>query len=163
MIKLIICLILTTFSFLCGNEFFCTQKRRLKSLKELKEIVGEIIVSVGFLSLDVYDICKRVFANRHQFDYSAFSSISSGDFPSRWVCACETSLLGLTEEDKATFQEIGAVLGSYDSESQIKKLEYIEKTLEKSYSEKALALESRQKLYYTVSVSCGLLICLIIA
>lgn len=135
----------------------------VKLIKELEDIVSDIIVSVSFLSLDVYDICKRVFVNRKLIDYSSFTHITGGDFPSCWSKACDASLGLVNEEDKSIFCEIGSILGSCDSESQIKKLSHIENMLERSYLQKSDKLEATKRLYYIISICIGLVICLLIA
>lgn len=163
MIKFCFCVVITLCAFLFGNEFYNAQRKKLRSIKELNEIVSDIIISVNYLSLDVFDICKRVFSNRSCFDYTEFIDISNGDFPSLWLNACEKSLDSISKDDKDMFAQIGTILGSCDSESQIKKLEYIKLSLSKSCDALSSSIDTKRKLYYTLSVSCGLLICLIIA
>ena len=146
-----------------GSELFRCEQKKVYAIKELRDIVGYIIICVSYLSLDVYDICRRVFANRSFNDYSAFLDISEGDFQSLWQNACEASLSLVSPEDKAMFCEVGSVLGAYDSESQIKKLMLIEKTLDESFVAKHEKLNNVKKLYHVISLGFGAIICLFAA
>ncbi len=134
---------------------------RIEVIKELYCIVGDIIVCVDYLSLDVFDICKRVFAGDKLGKYNAFTEISEGDFKKRWIDTCDKSLIGISSYDRKLFSEIGNVLGTCDSGSQIKKLSYIEKELEKSYAEKISKLRKNKKLYQIIGLSLGAVVCLV--
>ncbi len=150
-------------SFLFGNELFKSELKKANAIKELRDIVSDIIICVNYLSLDVFDICKRVFLSRTVNEYSGFLNISGGDFPLLWQKACEASLTSVNDGDRTVFSEIGSVLGAYDSESQLKKLELIEKTLDESYSAKCRKLNSVKKLYRVISLGFGAVICLALA
>ena len=92
MIKIIISITVILISALCGNEFYKQKREKVMAIQELSRIVENIIISIDYLSLDVYEICKRVFINRNHLDYSSFMDIESGDFPLMWENACKASL-----------------------------------------------------------------------
>lgn len=162
MIKIIISITVILISALCGDEFYKRKREKVMAIQELSRIVENIIISIDYLSLDVYEICKRVFINRNHLDYSRFIDIESGDFPLMWENACKASLSEIPLNIRNKFIEIGSFIGACDSESQIKKLEYIKDELQKSYEEYYDKLNREKKLYSTVSLCIGILTVLIV-
>lgn len=154
---------ITLCSYLCGNELYQSRKRKLLILRELRSITQDVIICINYLSLDVFDICQSVFDSAYTCNFRAFKDISDGDFPMRWQSACRQTLSSLSDDEISAFSQIGSILGSCDCESQVKKLGYIENFFDKVIKDNEIKLESQRKLYYTVSVCCGLLLFLIAA
>lgn len=159
MIKLIVAITIISCTGLAGYELYKQEQTNAKAIQELYQIVEDIIISIDYLSLDVFEICTSVFRDRKYLDYSAFLNISCGDFPSLWSKACVDTFNGHTCE---VFSDIGNILGACDSESQIKKLTYIKESLMRSYEELSVKLNDKRKLYSTISLCVGVLLVLII-
>ncbi len=149
-------------AYLSGYELYKTELAKARTVKELSKIIEDIIICVDYLSLDVFEICNKVFKERKYISCSEFIDISSGDFPALWRNACEKCLYNLPENILEDFSELGEIIGSCDKDSQLKKLERIKQTLNKSYDELSINTNERKKVYSTVSLCVSMLLILIV-
>ena len=146
-------------TFLVSHEICAKEKQNIAVLKELYTIVLEIIGLLRFQSADVYQICSACFENKRLLDYSSFKNIDFS-FSEKWENACFETLQGVNQETYDLFSEVGKVLGNYDAETQISRLEYIAETIKSQYVNANQEHKNRQKIYYTFGFFSGTIICI---
>ena len=132
-------------------------KRRIKTYRELIEATEKITANLRFRSYDVYQLCEASFDRRGELE--SFRNIT-GCFETEWRRACETSLCIIDQNTYNQFVSIGSFLGEYDLESQLGKLEHISTDIRKRLEVCENELSQKIKVYYSLGLFGGMMICL---
>lgn len=132
-------------------------KRRIKTYRELIEATEKITANLRFRSYDVYQLCEASFDSRGELE--SFRNIT-GCFETEWRRACETSLYSIDQNTYNQFVSIGSFLGEYDLESQLAKLEHISTDIRKRLEDCEGELSQKKKVYYSLGLFGGMMICL---
>ncbi len=160
MIKIILCVIVTALTTLTTHELYKSEHKKLKFVKELYTVTEEIIGLLRFQYADVYQICEQCFKSR-KIAFNEFCKIKA-NFTLEWQKACKSCLNTADSEASKLFEEIGTVLGNYDLQTQISRLEYILQSLKDIHKAKEVELGNKRKIYYTFGICSGVIICLFI-
>lgn len=153
MLKLILCCGLCISSTLVSLELYRQRLLKAEIAKDLADKIAEITALLRFESADVYELCQTVFSGRQPCDYSAFVKITSGNFPALWENACKS--LPTDARSAALFLRAGKILGSCDSESQIKLLAALHNELREHSKAIYDRAEGLKKLYTTLGALLG--------
>ena len=160
MIKFALCSALCACSLMSAIELHSERVQSAEAVRELAEITANIVSLLRFEAADVYVICREAFRGARVLDYSLFSEIDSGDFPKRWLEACES--LHLDKEALELFKSVGRVLGSCDIESQIERIERIRAELSARAKKLRERADSTKKMYSVLGALLGLGISIVI-
>lgn len=137
---------------------------RVKLLSRLVEALGYMRGEISFNLTPLPDIIQSLSAKTGEADKNFFwvcqrglKKLGDKPFPEIWRESIDSTLGHLLkEEELITFAALGDVLGRYDSEEQVRSLEYAEKRLS-LYLQIAETERAQQgKVYGAVSVLSGL-------
>ncbi len=132
-------------------------KRRIKTYRELIEALEKMTANLRFRSYDVYQLCEASFESGGELE--DFRNIT-GCFETEWRYVCETSLCNIDQNTYNQFLSIGSFLGEYDLESQLNKLEHISMDIRKRLEASENELSQKKKVYYSLGLFGGVMICL---
>lgn len=135
-----------------GNEL-------IRLYRELVEALDRMSANLRFRTYDVYQLCEASFEGSDEL--AEFKNIT-GCFKTGWENACRLSLKKI---DQNTFHQclgVGGFLGEYDLDSQLKKLEYISADIRKRLEKLETEQSKKKKLYYSIGLFSGMMICLIL-
>ena len=142
-----------------SNEKVKSGKRQIKIYHELIEALEKMTANLRFRSYDVYQLCEASFENGGELE--GLKNIT-GCFEAEWQCACEASLHGIDQNTYNQFASIGSFLGEYDLESQLNKLEHISSDICKRLEDRENELSQKKKIYYSLGLFGGMMICLML-
>lgn len=146
-------------SLMLSNEKVKSGKRQIKIYRELIEALEKMTANLRFRSYDVYQLCEASFENGGELE--GFKNIT-GCFEAEWQCACEASLHSIDQNTYNQFASIGSFLGEYDLESQLNKLEHISSDICKRLEDRENELSQKKKIYYSLGLFGGMMICLML-
>lgn len=144
-------------SLMISDEKVKSGKRRIRIYRELIEALEKIIANLRFRSYDVYQLCEASFEGGGELE--AFKNIT-GCFETEWRRACGTSLCTIDQNTYNQFLSIGSFLGEFDLESQLNKLEHISSDICKRLEGCESELSQKKKVYYSLGLFGGMMICL---
>lgn len=144
-------------SLLISDEKVKSGKRQIRIYRELIEALEKMTANLRFRSYDVYQLCEASFESGGELE--GFKNIT-GCFESEWRHVCETSLHGIDQNTYSQFLSIGSFLGEYDLESQLDKLEHISSDIRKRLEDCEGELSQKKKIYYSLGLFGGMMICL---
>lgn len=144
-------------SLLISDEKVKSGKRRIKIYRELIEALEKMTANLRFRSYDVYQLCEASFDSWGELE--GFRNIT-GCFETEWRRMCEVSLFGIDQNTYDQFVSIGSFLGEYDLESQLNKLELISSDIRKRLEDCEDELSQKKKVYYSLGLFGGMMICL---
>lgn len=142
-----------------SDEKVKSGKRQIKIYHELIEALEKMTANLRFRSYDVYQLCEASFESGGELE--DFKNIT-GCFETEWQCACEASLHGIDQNTYNQFASIGSFLGEYDLESQLNKLEHISSDICKRLEDRENELSQKKKIYYSLGLFGGMMICLML-
>lgn len=145
-------------SLMLSAEKVRAEKRRIIIYRELIEALEKMTANLRFRSYDVYQLCEASFDRGGELE--GFRNITES-FEFEWKRVCETSLKMIDQNTYNQFMGIGSFLGEFDLESQINKLEHISSDICKRAEELEKELSQKKKVYYSLGLFGGMLICLI--
>ncbi len=154
-----LCIIIITCSFLLSSEKVRKENMRIKIYGELIESLERMSAGMRFRSYDVYQLCEASFEGCEEL--SAFKNIT-GCFKTSWEEACSFAIKGIDQNTYSQLLSIGDFLGEYDLESQLQKLDYIASDIRKRLDKAEAEQTHKKKLYYSVGLFIGMMICLIL-
>ncbi len=144
-------------SLMVSYEKVKSGKRRIKTYRELIEALEKMTANLRFRSYDVYQLCEASFESGGELE--DFRNIT-GCFEAEWRYACEMSLCNIDQNTYNQFVSIGSFLGEYDLESQLGKLEHISMDIRKRLEASEDELSQKKKVYYSLGLFGGMMICL---
>ncbi len=147
-------------SLLLSHEKVRAGKEQIELYRELIEALEKMTANLRFRSYDVYQLCEASFDGGELL--KAFKNIT-GCYEAEWKRACEVSLSKIDQNTYNQFLSIGSFLGEYDLESQINKLEHISADIYKRLESCERELLSKKKIYYSLGLFGGMMICLMLA
>lgn len=142
-----------------SDEKVKSGKRQIKIYRELIEALEKMTANLRFRSYDVYQLCEASFESGGELE--GFKNITVC-FETEWQCACEASLHGIDQNTYNQFASIGSFLGEYDLESQLNKLEHISSDICKRLEDRESELSQKKKIYYSLGLFGGMMICLML-
>ncbi len=144
-------------SLMTSYEKVKSSKMRIEIYRELIEALEKMTANLRFRSYDVYQLCEASFESGGELE--GFKNIT-GCFEPEWRHACETCLCSIDQSTYNQFLSIGSFLGEYDLESQLNKLEHISSDIRKHLEASASELSQKKKIYYSLGLFGGMMICL---
>lgn len=144
---------------LIAKERVNTEEMKINLYKELADAAERIMALLRFQSMDVYQICETVFS-KEKCCLPSFCSIRES-FSDRWIEACKTDILPISQDACELFESAGSFLGQYDIESQLERLGYIKDELLHKRDFALEELAKKKKLYYCLGGFAGMMVCLI--
>ena len=143
-----------------AHELHTEKVRTSSAARELSEVIGKIVSLLRFEASDVYEICRKSFEGTGILDYSEFESIDGGDFPLRWLTACQN--IDIDDESRRIFEAVGRVLGSCDLNTQTDRLSRLQAELSDHAKDLREKADSTKKLYTTLGAAFGIALSIII-
>ena len=159
MIKIVLSFSIFISAILTSREICKADEKKVALFKELYSIVDEMIGMLRFQSADVYQICNICFENKYIFDFKMFKNINFS-FSENWEKACNETFKHINIEAYDYFLEVGRVLGNFDAETQITRLEYISESIKQRYSALIQQYLNKKKIYYAFGAFVGVIICI---
>ncbi len=142
---------------MCSNEIYRRRQREVIATNRMANAVDEIISLISYGNYDVYTICSRIYECMGIVNDAVFSAY--GDFKEQWSSAINNIQ---ESESKTIFNEVGDIIGAYDSNTQISKLTYIRDVLRKNYDSQNVILSKNRRIYYTMGCFLGLMLVIIV-
>ncbi|HIT59318.1 MAG TPA: stage III sporulation protein AB [Candidatus Faeciplasma pullistercoris] len=161
MLKAVLCIAVIVSSALISGEQLRCIRRKNEISRELADVIDKMEAMLRFQSADVYQLCSSCFCDCHSFDSSGFTAISD-NFSRMWEKECGRNLSQADKRVFSLFEGISEYLGAFDLETQISRLEYAKNEIRYIYANSQAELLKKQKLYYSVGIFFGVLVCMII-
>lgn len=146
-------------NLLISRELYFVKRKELLAVDQMISVTQKLITYISYGSYDVYQICEYAFSDTDFFAQNCFFAKSDAEFCEEWKLACE----GVKCYEGGTcFIDIGSFLGSCDSQSQVKRLDYTLDLLINVRGDLEQKLSKDKKLIYSLGCFAGVTICLML-
>ena len=143
----------------CENK-----KRRLRTLRELVNVLERMEGELGTNNLPLPDLCVLLACNSRGAVKSFFESVTEKlsrlgelSFAEMWGQAVMENLTEVSEMDRDALRQLGSSLGRYQLTQQLNALDSCRRMLYRSLEEAERMLPNQQKLGLGLAVSAGIL------
>lgn len=162
--------IIVTMSVLSGWIAAGALKKRVSSLRYMRELIESLILMIRYEALEVDDIALRL-SDTESFDELSFvkllgsstEKLRSGEntFREIWDMAADKCDDGFAAEDTELLRRIGSVIGSCDTQGQLSALSLYAIRADKLISDAEEQYKSKGRLYRSLGAVAGALMAVI--
>lgn len=157
--RLLLGVAIIALNILISRELYSSRRKELLAVEQMISVTQKLITYISYGSYDVYQMCEYAFSDAACFANASFSRKSDMPFDELWKKACECVK---SCESSIYFSDIGSFLGSSDSLSQIKRLDYVLDLLIKARGNLEQKLPKDKKLIYSLGCFVGVTLCLML-
>ncbi len=154
--RVIVSIMIMMMSLLISRELYTKSVKEAKLVEDMSTAVERMISYIKYGSYDVFTICQLAISELESFDI--FDTYAASSFKDLWADICND----ISVSERSIFMSVGDILGAFDSETQIKRLEYILTKLRERCSERKQKLADKKRVCYTVGCFLGLMLIIIV-
>ncbi len=155
--RLIISAMVIVLSIMIANEVYSISDNRVKILRDMCTATERMISYIKYGSYDVFTVCQL-----SMNDLEALSNrliCDNVSFEAAWENFCKN--IDIPERD--IFASVGEILGSFDADTQISRLENILNELRADYSSQKDKLIEKKRICYTIGCFLGVMLVILIS